>query len=154
MRRTDAITAAILAEADAARLGALAMRVPERDVEDVVQDTLLAVWLRGRAGGINDPTDRAAVRMYIYVTAKNAAVARWRAISRAELPGVLPEPAADPVARLEARDELRTLPRPAYLRAIVECLAAGSTLHAMADALGIPPGTLATRLRRLRTAPR
>ena len=148
MRRPDAITAAILAEADAARLGALAMRVPERDVEDVVQDTLLAVWRRSQRGDLS--TERGALRVFLYVTAKNAAVARWRTISRVDLPGVLPEPAVDPLARLEARDELRALPRPAYLRAIVECLAAGSTFHAMADVLDIPPGTLATRLRRLR----
>ena len=78
------------------------------------------------------------------------ALDHWRKLRRVEMPGVLPEPPVDPLPRLEAR----ALPRPAYLRAIVECLAAGASLHAMADALDVPPGTIATRLRRLRVSRR
>jgi DNA-directed RNA polymerase specialized sigma24 family protein len=143
-RRSDALTAAILAASDAAQAGARAMRVPERDVEDVVQETMLATWRRAQRGDF--PADREALRTYLFVVARNVAMDMWRQLGRVELPGALPEPAVDPLPRLEARAELRALPRPAYLRAIFECLAAGESLRDV----GLPRGTVATRLRRLR----
>jgi RNA polymerase sigma factor (sigma-70 family) len=148
MKPPDALTAAILAGADAARAGARAMRVPDRDVDDIVQDALLATWQRAQRGDFRD--DPAPLRVYIFVTAKNAALNHWRKLGRVDLPGDLPGVAVDPLPQLEARDELRALPLPAYLRAIVELYAAGDSLHAVADALGIPPGTIATRLRAMR----
>ena len=147
-RRVDAITAAILAEADAARAGALVMNVPDRDVEDVVQDAIVATWRRSQRGDL--PTDREALRVYIFVTAKNLALDYWRKLGRVDLPGDLPEVAVDPLPRLEARSALRVLPKPAHLRAVFECLAAGDSLLDVVAATGVPRGTIATRLRALR----
>ena len=147
-RRGDAVTAAILAEADAARAGARAMNVPDRDVDDVVQDAIVATWRRSQRGDL--PTDREALRVYIFVTAKNAALDHWRKLGRVELPGMLPEATVDPLPRLEARAALRVLPKPAHLRAVFECLAAGDSLLDVVAATGVPRGTIATRLRALR----
>ena len=151
-RRVDSMTAAILAVAGSARRGALAMGTPARDLDDVVQDALVAVWRRARSGGLRDLSDRAALSAYMHAAAKNAALHHARRRRRLALLDDLPEPSTDPLGHLEARSALRALPAPTYLRRIYAALAAGETLATYARAAGITHGAAYGRIRRARAA--
>lgn len=140
----DSVTAAILAAADAARYGALATNIPEHEVDDLVQQTLLATWQQAQRGAF--PTEPGAIRQYLFVAGRNAACTQLRRMRRLVLLGDVPDAVVDPLPWLEARSELRAMPKPAYLRSVLECLARGDTL----DGAGMPRGTAAGYLRRLR----
>jgi RNA polymerase sigma-70 factor (ECF subfamily) len=127
--------------------------------EDVVQETLLQAWRHPEA---LDPS-RGPVRPWLMTVARRVAIDHYRA-RRARPDEVgddgLPEPAADDgidaaLDRWLITDALGTL-TPEHREALVHTYYAGRTVTEAAVVLGIPPGTVKSRvfyaLRALRLA--
>ncbi|MBX9623975.1 MAG: RNA polymerase sigma factor, partial [Gemmataceae bacterium] len=120
------------------------------DADDAFQATFLVFLRKAR-----QVRDRAAVGNWLYgVAHRTATHLKGRAARRRPVPldlDAMPAPRpADPSDLLPALDdELARLPD--RLRAVVVlCELEGATLAAAAKALGVPPGTAASRLHRAR----
>lgn len=117
--------------------------------EDLAQETLLRAW-RHPAVLERDPD---AVRAWLFTVARNQAIDGWRRDQRRrELlaePGTLEEAAPDRVDEvLESwlvADALRALSRE-HRAALVECYYGGRTVAEAAARLGVPVGTVKSRL--------
>jgi RNA polymerase sigma-70 factor (ECF subfamily) len=119
--------------------------------QDVVQETLLRAW---RTPAVLDQS-RGSARGWLFTVARRIVIDEWRASrSRPELvTDVVPEPVAtDPDAiaqRTVDRDlvvaALRTL-SPEHRDVVLECYFRGSTVAEAARTLGIPPGTVKSRM--------
>ena len=123
------------------------------DADDAFQATFLVLARKADAGAVRGP-----VANWLYgVAVRTAANARRAAARRstrvsggADVSAIPARPAADPAdaelaARLDA--ELAALPDK-YRAAVVVCELEGRSLKDAADALGVPPGTVASRLAR------
>jgi RNA polymerase sigma-70 factor (ECF subfamily) len=117
--------------------------------EDIAQETLLRAWRHPSVLG-REPD---GVRAWLFTVARNVSIDSWRARS------VRPEDSADP-ADLEivapdrtdellqqwlVVDALRSLSHD-HRSAIVECYYGGRTVAEAAERLGVPPGTVKSRL--------
>jgi len=117
--------------------------------EDIAQEALLRAWKHPDVLG-REPD---GVRAWLFTVARNVAIDSWRARS------VRPEQSTDP-ADIEAAapdrtddllqqwlvvDALRAL-SPDHRAAIVECYYGGRTVAEAAERLGVPPGTVKSRL--------
>lgn len=124
-------------------------RVPDdHDVEEVVAETLVRAW---RHWEQFDP-ERGEVRGWLFGIARNVVVDRHRAASRRlrVVNGAGPDaPLDDGIDRLvEAsvvREALARLPDH-HRGVIVEAYYQGRSTREIADRLGIPPGTVKSRL--------
>lgn len=116
--------------------------------EDVVQETLLRAW---RHPTVLDQSDGSA-RGWLYTVAHNIAVDQWRARR------VRPEVTVDEVPDLHAVDNtddvvqawmigdaLKQLSRP-HREVLLECYYVGRTTAQAAERIGIPEGTVKSRL--------
>lgn len=119
------------------------------DVEEVFNDTLLAVW---RDVGEYDPR-RARFRTWVFLQARWAALDRRRALAREAAAGPLPELAAEfswaqflQLDLVVALEELSTLDR----QIIYLCDYLGFGHRESAGRLGLQVGALDTRLHRAR----
>lgn len=117
--------------------------------EDLTQETLLRAW-RSPAVLERGPE---AVRAWLFTVARNHLIDQWRrAQRRPELstePGTVDEPTPDRVDEvLESwlvADALRSL-SPEHRTALVECYYGGHTVVEAAARLGVPVGTVKSRL--------
>jgi RNA polymerase sigma-70 factor (ECF subfamily) len=128
--------------------------------EDLVQETLLRAW---RHPEVLDP-ERAAVRSWLFTTARNLAIDAWRrreARVGEVVTDMLPEPppSADEAERaVEAWTVAEGLARLSteHREVLVECFYQGRSVAEAAARLGVPAGTVKSRthyaLRALRMA--
>lgn len=120
------------------------------DVDDLVALTFLEAWRRRRSVRVVD----GSVLPWLLVTASNVARNQQRAARRhrallAKLPPAshAPDPADRPGLGLAARlDELSLADR----QVLVLCVVEGFSEREAAEALGVPPGTVKSRLSRAR----
>jgi RNA polymerase sigma-70 factor (ECF subfamily) len=117
--------------------------------EDIAQETLLRAWRHPSVLG----RDSDGVRAWLFTVARNISIDAWRARS------VRPEDSTDPVdldvstpdrtddllQEWLVVDALRALSVD-HRTAIVECYYGGRTVTEAAERLGIPPGTVKSRL--------
>jgi RNA polymerase sigma-70 factor (ECF subfamily) len=134
-------------------------RVGEAFADDVTQDVYERAIILIRAGRlvVDDSADlRSAIRGWLTRVLWNVCGDR---LTREDLGWVRGEhvdtanlPASDPVARLEARSQLRAIDRALtkWYRPIVAGLAIGETLQETAARLGLPMGTVDERSRHAR----
>jgi RNA polymerase sigma-70 factor (ECF subfamily) len=117
--------------------------------EDIAQETLLRAWKHPSVLG-REPD---GVRAWLFTVARNVAIDSWRARS------VRPEESTDPhdleivsqdrtddlLQQWLVVDALRSLTQD-HRAAIVECYYGGRTVAEAAERLGVPPGTVKSRL--------
>ncbi len=117
--------------------------------EDIAQETLLRAWKHPSVLG-REPD---GVRAWLFTVARNVAIDSWRARS------VRPEDSTDPhdmeivtqdrtddlLQQWLVVDALRSLTQD-HRAAIVECYYGGRTVAEAAERLGVPPGTVKSRL--------
>jgi RNA polymerase sigma-70 factor (ECF subfamily) len=117
--------------------------------EDIAQETLLRAWKHPSVLG-REPD---GVRAWLFTVARNVSIDSWRARS------VRPEESTDPhdleivtqdrtddlLQQWLVVDALRSL-SPDHRAAIVECYSGGRTTVEAAERLGVPPGTVKSRL--------
>jgi RNA polymerase sigma-70 factor, ECF subfamily len=117
--------------------------------EDIAQETLLRAWKHPSVLG-REPD---GVRAWLFTVARNVAIDSWRARS------VRPEDSTDPVdieqpvsdrtddllQQWLVVDALRSLSQD-HRAAIVECYYGGQTVAEAAERLGVPAGTVKSRL--------
>lgn len=129
-----------------------AFRLSPQDAEDVFQEVFARAWQH--LGSLRDDQ---ALRPWIGQVARRACVDRLRAASQTEPLDQVPEPGASD-ATLErladammVREALATLPE--HCQKILDRFyALDESYAAIAAALGLPPGTIASRLSRCLTA--
>ncbi|GAB2929113.1 sigma-70 family RNA polymerase sigma factor [Micromonospora polyrhachis] len=149
----DAQLLRALHDEHAEALYAHALRLVHGDrqrAEDLVQETLLRAW---RHPGAMDPS-RGSVRAWLFTTARNLAIDAWRrsAVRVGEVvTDQLPEPpqSVDEADRaVEAWMVAEALSRlsPAHREVLVECFYQGRSVGEAASRLGIPPGTVKSRM--------
>lgn len=150
-RAADPTVAAITSHVATIRAALRAAGVAAPDMPDMEQEVALRAWLQLRGA---EAGDGLASLLWViawrtgrhFVTRRDAR--GWRLaepLEEAEHEG------ADPVGRLEARDELRLLARlDPRERRIVQSLADGATFAELAVRLRVPPGTASTWVRALR----
>ncbi|WP_310962882.1 sigma-70 family RNA polymerase sigma factor [Nocardioides terrisoli] len=117
--------------------------------EDLAQETLLRAWKNPDVLG----RDREAVRAWLFRVARNQAIDGWRsARNRLEVvtePGTVDAPSSDDVDEMVQTwlvlDALRALSED-HRSAIVECYYRGRTAAEAAVRLGVPAGTVKSRL--------
>ena len=115
----------------------------ETDAHDLLQEALVEVWRRER----NRPPDDALV----FRTIRRRAIDLGRRTDRRErreqaAPGWDPPPAGDPGRDAEIEAAVQALP--AHLREVVVLkIWGGLTFRQVADSLGVPPATAASRYR-------
>ncbi|HEY6931814.1 MAG TPA: sigma-70 family RNA polymerase sigma factor [Marmoricola sp.] len=117
--------------------------------EDVAQETLLRAWRHPEV--LARGSD--AVRAWLFTVARNVVIDGWRSSSaRGEVlvePGTVEQPAGDGTDELLqswlVADALRSL-SPDHRAAIVECYYGGRTVAEAASRLGVPVGTVKSRL--------
>jgi len=133
--------------------------VQERDLEDVAQDVLLGAWQaiqEGRFRTLPGADMRKALQRWLAGIAwRQASHYRDRAYNRYEVPfshpgqlvaGEAPPPDAQVAAREALRIAVPELP-PECIEALA-LTATGATIAEIAEELGIPEGTAASRRRR------
>jgi RNA polymerase sigma factor (sigma-70 family) len=133
--------------------------VRERDLDDAAQDVLLGAWLavqEGRFRALPDADVRTALQRWLVGVAwRQASHYRDRAYNRYEIPygrpgqfvaGEAPPPDAHAAAREALRVAVPELP-PECLE-VLALVASGATTAEIAEELGLPEGTVATRRRR------
>lgn len=118
--------------------------------EDLVQETLLRAWRHPEA---LDP-QRGSVRAWLFTTARNLAIDAWRRRSvrvgeviTDELPEA-PEAVDEADRAVEAWTVAEALGRlsAAHREVLVECFYRGRSVAEAAARLGIPPGTVKSRI--------
>ena len=130
------------------------------DVQDVVQATLLGAWRSMSNGRFTPRADLpidAAMRVWLFgIAVRQTANLRERAYRRRERPSGLmfdvPTEGEDHDGQVHARLVLGAMPRKLRpkLRVVYVLAAEGFTVDEMARMLGIPVGTTASRVRRMR----
>jgi RNA polymerase sigma-70 factor, ECF subfamily len=159
---TDEQLLRALHDEHASALWAYVVRLTRGDrakAQDVVQETLLRAW---RTPSVLDQRHGSA-RGWLYTVARRIVIDDWRSARiRPELvTDDVPEPIGEPDAiaqRIVDRDlvvaALRTLSEE-HRAVVLECYFRGSSIAEAATTLGIPPGTVKSRihyaLRALRT---
>ena len=145
----DHLTQRLHADHSAALLGWALRRMPDRrDAEEIVAETLVRAWRRYDQF---DP-ERGTERAWIFAIARNAANDLYRRSGR-HLRVVADEglafPAGDDIDRVaEAsviRDALQELPEH-HRAVIVEAFYFGRTSTEISERLGVPPGTVKSRM--------
>ena len=137
-----------LYEREGAKVMAISLRMlGRRDIaEEVVQDTFLSIW---RAAKSFDPS-KGSARSWIYVIARRRALDRLRASPwlKRETPefteGWAPSLSEDSLALTECLQQLDAKSR----YAICICYLYGLTHEELSSAVGVPLGTLKSRIRR------
>lgn len=117
--------------------------------EDLAQETLLRAWRHPEVLA-REPD---GVRAWLFTVARNVAIDTWRARSvRPEddtdphrLEAVAPDHTDDLLQQWLVVDALRAL-SPDHRAAIVECYYGGRSVAEAAERLGVPPGTVKSRL--------
>jgi len=136
--------------------------VQERDLGDVAQDVLLGAWLAVQEGrfkalpGTGADMRKALQRWLTGIAWRQASHYRDRACNRYEVPYGRPgqlvagEEAPPPDAQFAAREALRiAVPElPPECLEVLALSATGATTAEIAEELGIPEGTAASRRRR------
>jgi len=135
--------------------------VQERDLGDVAQDVLLGAWLAVQEGRFRAPPGTGAdrrtglQRWLSGIAWRQASHYRDRAYNRYEIPFSHPgqyvaAEAPPPDAQVAAREALRiAVPElPPECVEVVALSATGATIAEIAEELGIPEGTAASRRRR------
>jgi RNA polymerase sigma-70 factor (ECF subfamily) len=139
-------------EPHADALWSFCLRLTRGDVgraEDIAQETLLRAWRHPSVLG-REPD---GVRAWLFTVARNVSIDSWRSRS------VRPEDSTDPVdleravpdrtdevlQRWLVVDALRSLSHD-HRAAIVECYYGGQTVAEAAERLGVPAGTVKSRL--------
>ena len=114
--------------------------------QDVVQETLLRAWRHPVL------TDGRPVRGWLHTVARNLVIDQWRARQvRPEVPFADPPDrgvADDTDAAVQSwlvADALRRL-TPAHRQVLVECYYQGRTVPEAAERIGVPAGTVKSRL--------
>lgn len=141
----------VLYEAHGSELFRFALRmVGERGAaEDLVQEVFLSAWLRADTYR----ADRGSVRGWLFAIARNLAIDTARA--RARRPRLAAHPSHETgsldeeLERIEQRVVLaEALGRltPDHRRALIEVAIGDRTVNEAAAALGVPPGTVKSRL--------
>ncbi|MGH3659896.1 MAG: sigma-70 family RNA polymerase sigma factor [Micromonosporaceae bacterium] len=152
MSEADAELLTALYTAHGAALYAHALRLTSGDpgnAEELVQETLLRAW---RNPGALDP-NRGSVRGWLFTTARHLSIDAWRR-RRARPVEVVTDSApetytADETDRaLESWVVADALARlsPAHRTVLVECFYRDASLATVAARLGIPQGTVKSRL--------
>ncbi len=153
----DALTALYRRYADQL-FGYLARLAPDRMIaEEILQDTLLAVWRSA-----DNFAGRSSVRTWLFGVARRQAYNRLRTLREpmvdlARLPepeSVEPGPEELVLARLEAgrvADGLRQL-APAHREVLLLALSAELAHAEIAEVIGVPVGTVKSRLHHARAA--
>jgi DNA-directed RNA polymerase specialized sigma24 family protein len=152
-RRPDPLIAMIATERATVRRAVVRAGVGESDVDDVTGAVILKACelvLAGRLVIAHEGNERVVVRAWLSRVAWRIAK-QWKraAVHHVELDDVA---GPDAVARLEAREELRrVLGRfNRSERALMADVVAGHTVAEIAAEGALPPGTVATRVRRIR----
>lgn len=115
--------------------------------EDVVQETLLRAW---RHPNVLDQSQRSA-RGWLFAVAHNLAVDEWRGRSNrpevfgSELIEQTVDATDDIVQAWIVRDAISQLSK-AHREALIECYFAGRTVAQAAARIGVPAGTVKSRL--------
>jgi RNA polymerase sigma-70 factor, ECF subfamily len=133
--------------------GFLRQSLPAAKAEEVAQEVMVRVW---RHASAYDPR-RATVATWVFGIARNARIDALRRSSRPdpdpEDPTWVPASPEDPAAAAARRDDedrvraaLDGLP-PAQLEVLEHAYLQGRTLSEVADALGVPLGTVKSRVR-------
>ncbi|GAB3155945.1 sigma-70 family RNA polymerase sigma factor [Micromonospora sonneratiae] len=115
-----------------------------------MQETLLRAW---RHPGAMDP-ERGSVRAWLFTTARNLAIDAWRRSSvriNEVVTDQLPEPRhavdeADRVVEEWMIAEALARLSPAHREVLVECFYQGRSVGEAAARLGVPPGTVKSRM--------
>jgi len=116
---------------------------------DAVQETFIRAWQRPQVL----EEGRGSIRGWLLVTVRNILIDEFRARQRRPEDAVadLPEQ-SNPVDEIDKllssallADALRSLAQP-HREAIVHCYYGGCTVNELADRLGLPPGTVKSRL--------
>ncbi|RIJ79116.1 sigma-70 family RNA polymerase sigma factor [Nakamurella silvestris] len=116
---------------------------------DAVQETFIRAWQRPE---VLDPA-RGSTRGWLLVTVRNILIDEFRARQRRpeDAMAELPE-RSDPVDEIDQllsstllTEALRSLAQP-HREAIIHCYYGGSTVNELAARLGLPPGTVKSRL--------
>jgi RNA polymerase sigma-70 factor, ECF subfamily len=118
-----------------------------QDAEDVVQETMVRAW-RHRAR--LDPTT-GAIRGWLYTVARNIVIDRFR--KRSAIPAGIQPPEAEPaedhganvVDRVMILNALARL-TPEHRLPVVEVFYRGRTVDSVAASIGVPVGTVKSRL--------
>jgi RNA polymerase sigma-70 factor (ECF subfamily) len=131
------------------------LREPEL-AEEAVQETFIRAW---RAGRRFDP-ELGSLRTWLFAILRNVVIDLGRArAARREIPGEIPEPADEPLERAllawQVEEALRRIGE-AHRNVIVETYFRGRPYAELAEELGVPEGTIKSRvyygLRALRNA--
>ncbi len=127
------------------------------DIEDVVSDVFVKVYENLRRFRADHP-----FATWLYRLAVNHVIDRSRRLAReqkrAELPEALADPAPDPAERAETSEDARRVRRalaalpPRYREALFLVYVEGFKLEEVSRSLGVPLGTVKTRLMRGRQA--
>ena len=129
--------------------------LPAADVEDAVQEVFMTLW---KAAGRFDPA-RGSEAAFVAVLARRRLIDRLRRLGARPQPASLPAEEALPTAALppspELREQVERAKRalgelePSDRRRVLELiLLHGHTQREVADALGLPLGTVKTHARR------
>ena len=127
--------------------------------EDVVQETLLRAWRRpeflgtgGNDGGTHGGADEGSARSWLFTVARNIVVDQWRAKGRRPealmdlVPEQLePDHTDSALQSMLVADALRRLTAD-HRAVLLECYYRGSTAGQAAARLGVPLGTVKSRL--------
>lgn len=126
------------------------------DIDDGEQLALVQAWKLIRAGRLviaEGQDTREAIRSWLVIVTRNA-IRTPRRRQRTDVDALDEGAAGDvsPIARLEARETLRimTYRLNREEEALIVALASGANLVDLAARMGIPEGTLFTRVRKLR----
>ncbi|MGH3471285.1 MAG: sigma-70 family RNA polymerase sigma factor [Nocardioidaceae bacterium] len=116
--------------------------------EDVVQETLLRAW---RNPHVLDQSQRSA-RGWLFRVAHNIAVDDWRArkvrpeVVTAELPDQVTTDATEEIVQTWMVSDALARLSLAHRQVLLECYYAGRTVAQAAERIGVPEGTVKSRL--------